>query len=85
MYLEKSSPYECGFQPFDYNIQKFDVKYYLIALIFLIFDLEIMFLIPAIISLSFLSYLAFFNLMLFLFLLLLGFFYEWNKGALDWN
>jgi len=72
----KNSPYECGFQPFKFSIEEFDIKYYIIALLFLIFDLEIVFLLPLIMALNSISLVGFFSVFLFLFLLLLGFFYE---------
>ena len=74
--IVKNSPYECGFQPFKFNIEEFDIKYYIIASLFLIFDLEIVFLLPLIMALNSISLVGFFSIFLFLFLLLLGFFYE---------
>jgi len=82
--LEKSSIYECGFDPFEDSRQKFDVKFYLVALLFIIFDLEISFLFPWCVILFSISFFGFFVMILFLFILTLGFFYEWKKGALDW-
>lgn len=83
--LHKLSPYECGFQPFNYNISFFDIKYYLQALLFLIFDLEIMFLLPFIASLKILTIVGFISGLIFFLILLLGFAYEWKVGALEWN
>lgn len=82
---EKISAYECGFQPFEEARSQFDVRFYLVAILFIIFDLEIMFLFPWSISLSFLGVFGFWSMIFFLFLLTLGFVYEWKKGALDWE
>ena len=82
---EKLSPYECGFEPFDDSRMKFDVRYYLVAILFIIFDLEIAFLFPWAISLGNLGPLGFWSMMIFLFVLTVGFIYEWKKGALDWD
>ena len=82
---EKISAYECGFQPFEEARSQFDVRFYLVAILFIIFDLEIMFLFPWSISLSFLGVFGFWLMIFFLFLLTLGFVYEWKKGALDWE
>jgi NADH-quinone oxidoreductase subunit A len=68
--------YECGFQPFSNTLMNFDIKYYLIALLFLIFDVEVMFLLPWIFSLNYLNFIAFFFILFFLVLLVLGFYYE---------
>jgi NADH-quinone oxidoreductase subunit A len=72
----KTSPYECGFQPFEYFMQEFDIKYYVIALLFLISDLEIVFLLPLIISLQSINIIGFSAVIFFFMLLILGFFYE---------
>ncbi len=83
--LEKLSSYECGFDPFEEARQKFDVKFYLVAILFLVFDLEISFLFPWAISFFSLSEFALKPMFIFLFVLTIGFVYEWNKGALEWE
>ena len=82
---EKLSAYECGFEAFDDARSKFDVKFYLVSILFIIFDLEIAFLFPWAISLGEIGLYGFFSMMLFLFILTVGFIYEWKKGALDWE
>jgi len=82
---EKLSAYECGFEAFDDSRVEFDVRFYLVAILFIIFDLEIAFLFPWAISLSSLGSLGFWSMMIFLFVLTVGFIYEWKKGALDWD
>jgi len=82
---EKNSPYECGFEAFEDARMKFDVRYYLVAILFIIFDLEIAFLIPWAITLDTLSGTAFAAMGIFLFILVIGFIYEWKKGALEWE
>jgi NADH-quinone oxidoreductase subunit A len=82
---EKVSPYECGFDAFSDARIKFDVRYYLIAILFIIFDLEIAFLFPWAISLGELGNFGFWSMMIFLSILTIGFVYEWKKGALDWE
>jgi len=82
---QKLSPYECGFEAFEDNRMKFDVRYYLVAILFIIFDLEIAFLFPWAISLGSIGLLGFCSMMIFLFILTVGFIYEWKKGALDWE
>ena len=82
---EKLSPYECGFEPFNDSRMEFDVRFYLVAILFIIFDLEIAFLFPWAITLGDLGYFGFFSMMLFLFILTIGFIYEWKKGALEWE
>merc|ERR1711976_1006113 len=82
---QKIKSYECGFQPFDDNRQKFDIRFYLVSLLFVIFDLEIMFLFPWVISLSSINFLGFINMFIFLLILIIGFIYEWTNGALDWE
>ena len=84
-YNEKISSYECGFEPFSDSRGKFDVKFYLVAILFIIFDLEIIFLFPWAIALRDLDPLGFWSMMFFLLVLTIGFIYEWMKGALDWN
>jgi NADH-quinone oxidoreductase subunit A len=83
--IEKASPYECGFDPFEDTKSRFDVKFYLISILFIIFDLEIMFLFPWAVVLSSVGVFGFLSMFLFLFVLTLGFVYEWKKGALDWD
>ena len=82
---EKSSPFECGFEPFEDARMKFDVRYYLIAILFIIFDLEIAFFFPWAVVLSELGLPAFWAMMIFLGILVVGFIYEWRKGALEWE
>ena len=74
--VSKKTPYECGFQPFDNNLQQFDIKYYIVALLFLIFDVETVFLIPYVSVLNFTNLYLFFNIFIFIFILFLGLFYE---------
>ena len=82
---EKLSAYECGFEAFGDSRMEFDVRFYLVAILFIIFDLEIAFLFPWAISLGHLGALGFWSMMIFLFVLTVGFVYEWKKGALDWD
>ena len=82
---EKLSAYECGFEPFSDSRMEFDVRFYLVAILFIIFDLEIAFLFPWAISLGSIGLLGFCSMMIFLFILTVGFIYEWKKGALDWE
>ena len=82
---EKLSAYECGFEAFGDSRMEFDVRFYLVAILFIIFDLEIAFLFPWAISLGNLGSLGFWSMMIFLFILTIGFIYEWKKGALDWD
>ena len=82
---EKLSAYECGFEPFNDSRMQFDVRFYLVAILFIIFDLEIAFLFPWAISLGNIGFLGFISMMIFLFVLSVGFIYEWKKGALDWD
>ena len=82
---EKLSAYECGFEAFDDSRMEFDVRFYLVAILFIIFDLEIAFLFPWAISLGNIGLLGFSSMMIFLFILTIGFIYEWKKGALDWE
>ena len=82
---EKLSAYECGFEAFDNARIEFDVRFYLVAILFIIFDLEIAFLFPWAISLGNIGILGFMSMMIFLFILTIGFIYEWKKGALDWE
>ena len=83
-YAEKLSSYECGFEPFDDARRKFDVKFYLVAILFIIFDLEVAFLFPWAITLGDIGLFGFFSMVLFLGVLTVGFIYEWCKGALEW-
>ena len=82
---EKLSAYECGFEAFDDSRMEFDIRFYLVAILFIIFDLEIAFLFPWAITLGNIGIFGFFSMMLFLFILTIGFIYEWKKGALDWE
>ena len=82
---EKLSAYECGFEAFDDSRMEFDVRFYLVAILFIIFDLEIAFLFPWAISLGNIGALGFWSMMLFLSVLTVGFIYEWKKGALEWE
>ncbi len=82
---EKLSAYECGFEPFSDSRMEFDVRFYLVAILFIIFDLEIAFLFPWAISLGNIGLFGFISMMIFLFILTVGFIYEWKKGALDWE
>ena len=82
---EKLSAYECGFEAFDDSRMEFDVRFYLVAILFIIFDLEIAFLFPWAISLSGIGALGFWSMMIFLGVLTIGFIYEWKKGALEWE
>ena len=82
---EKLSAYECGFDAFDDSRMEFDVRFYLVAILFIIFDLEIAFLFPWAISLGKIGIFGFVSMMIFLFILTVGFIYEWKKGALDWE
>lgn len=83
-FIEKNSAYECGFQPFADSRIPFDIHFYLVSLLFLIFDLEILFLIPWTAVACYMNFFGYKMLLIFLFILTLGFFYEWKKGALDW-
>lgn len=82
---EKASPYECGFEAFEDARMKFDVRYYLVAILFIIFDLEIAFLFPWAVALDGIGMFGFLAMALFLFILVIGFIYEWKKGALEWE
>ena len=82
---EKLSAYECGFEAFNDSRIEFDVRFYLVAILFIIFDLELAFLFPWAASLGNLGALGFWSMMIFLFVLTIGFIYEWKKGALDWD
>ena len=82
---EKISAYECGFNAFDDARMKFDVRFYLVAILFIIFDLEVAFLFPWAVSFGDLGWFGFWSMMVFLFVLTIGFIYEWKKGALEWE
>ena len=82
---EKLSAYECGFNAFDDSRMKFDVRFYLVAILFIIFDLEVAFLFPWAVSLGSIGWFGFWSMMVFLGVLTIGFIYEWKKGALDWD
>ena len=82
---EKLSPYECGFEAFEDARMKFDVRYYLVAILFILFDLEIAFFFPWAVVLQELGWFGFWSMMVFLGILVMGFVYEWKKGALDWE
>jgi NADH-quinone oxidoreductase subunit A len=81
----KLSPYECGFEAFEDARMQFDVRYYLVAILFILFDLEIAFLFPWAVSLGAIGFVGFLTMMVFLAILVVGFVYEWKKGALDWE
>ena len=82
---EKLSPYECGFEAFEDARMKFDVRYYLVAILFILFDLEIAFLFPWAVAFKDIGLVGFWAMMVFLSILVVGFIYEWKKGALDWD
>jgi NADH-quinone oxidoreductase subunit A len=81
----KLSPYECGFEAFEDARMQFDVRYYLVAILFILFDLEIAFLFPWAVSLDTIGFVGFLSMMVFLAILVVGFIYEWSRGALDWE
>ncbi len=81
----KNSPYECGFEAFEDARMKFDVRYYLIAILFILFDLEIAFLFPWAVALKEIGFIGFVDMMIFLAILVAGFVYMWIKGAIDWE
>ena len=82
---EKLSPYECGFEAFEDARMKFDVRYYLVAILFILFDLEIAFLFPWAAVINDIGFAGFLSMMVFLAILTVGFVYEWMKGALEWE
>lgn len=82
---EKNSPYECGFEAFEDARMKFDVRFYLVAILFIIFDLEIAFLFPWAVVLDQVGLFGFWAMVIFLAILIVGFIYEWKNGALDWE
>ena len=81
----KNSPYECGFEAFEDSRMKFDVRFYLVAILFIIFDLEIAFLFPWAVALNEIGMFGFVAMVIFLAILVIGFIYEWKKGALEWE
>ena len=84
-YSDKNAPYECGFEAFEDARMKFDVRYYLVAILFILFDLEIAFLFPWAVVINEIGFAGFLSMMLFLAILVVGFVYEWMKGALEWE
>ncbi|QKX01820.1 NADH-quinone oxidoreductase subunit A [Wolbachia endosymbiont of Cruorifilaria tuberocauda] len=82
---EKLSAYECGFNPLSRTRKVFNIKFYLVAILFIMFDLEVIFLFPWAVSLSKISYYGFWSMMIFLGILTVGFIYEWCKGVLEWE
>lgn len=82
---QKNAPYECGFEAFSNARMQFDVRYYLIAILFIIFDLEIVFLFPWAVAINKIGWVGFYAMGFFLLLLVIGFIYEWKKGALEWE
>ncbi len=82
---EKQSAYECGFEPFDDARMKFDARFYLVAILFIIFDLEVAFLFPWAVAFRDVGWFGFVSMMIFLTVLTIGFVYEWRKGALEWD
>ncbi|HEY0832921.1 MAG TPA: NADH-quinone oxidoreductase subunit A [Azospirillum sp.] len=82
---EKVSPYECGFEPFEDSRNKFDVRFYLVSILFIIFDLEVAFLFPWAVALGDIGMFGFWSMIVFLGVLTIGFIYEWKKGALEWE
>jgi len=82
---EKLTIYECGFNPFNDSRSEFNIKFYIVAILFLIFDLEISFLFPFVVSVDLIASISIYFMLLFLFILTIGFYYEWKKGALDWD
>lgn len=82
---EKLSPYECGFEAFEDSRMKFDVRYYLVAILFILFDLEIAFLFPWAVVLKEIGWFGYIAMSVFLGILVIGFIYEWKKGALEWE
>ncbi len=83
--VEKNSAYECGFEAFDDARSRFDVRFYLVAILFIIFDLEVAFLFPWAVTFRMVGWLGFASVLIFLTILTIGFIYEWRKGALEWE
>jgi len=84
LYLQKITSYECGFEPFHEARLKFNIHFYVIAILFLLFDLEVAFIFPWLFSVGFFSIIGFFSMFIFILILTFGFIYEWLTGALDW-
>lgn len=84
-YSDKNSPFECGYAPFQDSRNRFDVRFYLVGILFIIFDLEIIFLFPWCVTLRSVGAFGFWTMFSFLFILIIGFVYEWKKGALEWK
>jgi NADH-quinone oxidoreductase subunit A len=84
-YTEKNFSYECGFDPFSDSRNRFNIKFYLVSIIFIIFDVEVAFFFPWCICLRDLMFFSYFVMYFFIFILIVGFFYEWKKGVLDWE
>ena len=82
---EKLSVYECGFRPFQDARLKLDLQFYIVAILFLLFDLELAFLFPWVLTINFIGTTGFFSGIIFIFILIIGFFYEWKRGALNWS
>ena len=82
---DKLSPFECGFEAFEDSRMKFDVRYYLVAILFILFDLEIAFLFPWAVSLRSIGHFGILSMVVFLAILIVGFIYEWKRGALEWD
>lgn len=83
--FNKLQPYECGFDAFEDTRRQFDIRFYLVAILFIIFDLEIIFMYPWAVSLGILDNYGFYSMLVFVFILVIGFIYEWKKGALNWE
>lgn len=83
--IEKATAYECGFDPFGEARSPFEISFYLVAILFLIFDIEVAYLFPWALGLAEIGWPGFWSMVLFLWVLVIGFIYEWKKGALDWN
>lgn len=84
-YSSKTSPYECGFESFDQNRSMFDIRFYLVSILFIIFDLEVILIFPWAASFKSIELFGFISMMIFIAVLAIGFIYEWRKGALDWE
>ena len=84
-YSAKTSSYECGFEAFDHVRSKFDIRFYLVSLLFIVFDLEVVLIFPWAVSLKYIGLFGFLSAIVFLAVLTVGFIYEWRKGALDWE
>ena len=83
--VEKLSAYECGFEPFDESKKSFDIQFYIVGVLFLIFDLEVAYLFPWAVNLNSIGIFGFWTMIMFYFLINIGFIYEWQRGALDWS